>query len=122
MIDVSELMNDPDFATEYTVIRSMGEWQDGRFVLKKKNEISCYGPVQPATEDELEQLDIGDRNHITMKFMCAYPMELFITSETENEGQFSDMISYNGKKYKIIKVKPWISSGGYFRAFAYEVN
>ena len=83
MIDVSELMNDPDFSTEYTMIRSIGQWRDGRFILKKENEIVYYGPVQPATEKELEQLDTGDRNKITMKFMCAYPNEIFLTQEEE---------------------------------------
>ena len=123
MIDVSELMNDPDFSTEYSMIRSIGQWRDGRFILKKENEIVYYGPVQPATEKELEQLDTGDRNKITMKFMCAYPNEIFLTQEEEeNEGLYSDMIKYQNKLYKVIKVKPWVSSGGYCRAFAYEVD
>ena len=120
MVDVSELIEDSDFATTYYVNRSIGEWIDGRFKLKEENKLKYYGVVQPATEEEIEQLDIGDKNKLIMKFMCAYPNEIFVTSSTE--GQYADVIEYNNKKYKVIKVKQWKDSGGYCRAFACEFD
>lgn len=78
--------------------------------------------VQPATEKELEQLDTGDRQKFVMKFLCAYPDEIFVTQQKEQEGIFSDMIECSGNFYKVIKVKNWRYSGGYCRAFAVEVE
>lgn len=122
MIDVSELIKDNDFATEYIVHRKKGIWEKGRFHFKEEQTIHYIGVVQPATEKELEQLDIGDRQKFIMKFLCAYPDEIFVTQQYEQEELFSDVIEYLGKKYKVIKVKNWQCSGGYCRAFAVEVD
>lgn len=122
MIKVSELIKDSDFATNYIIHRKQGVWEKGRFHLKEEQTIPYVGVVQPATEKELEQLDIGDRQKFVMKFLCAYPDEIFVTQQYEQEGLFSDSVEYCGKFYKVIKVKNWRYSGGYCRAFAVEVD
>lgn len=122
MIDVLELIKDNDFATSYIVHRKIGAWEKGRFYVKEEQSFPYIGVVQPATEKELEQLDVGDRQKLVMKFLCAYPEKLFVTQQNEQEERFSDVIEYLGKKYKVIKVKDWQYSGGYCRAFAVEVE
>ena len=121
MIDVSELIKDSDFAESYIVHRKKGVWEKGRFHFKEEQSFTYIGVVQPASEKELEQLDTGDRQKNVMKFLCAYPDEIFVTQEGEQE-LFSDVIEYCSKKYKVIKVKNWQGSGGYCRAFAIEVE
>ena len=64
MIDVSELIKDSDFATSYVVHRKKGIWKKGRFCLEEEQSFCYIGVVQPVTEKELEQLDIGDRQNI----------------------------------------------------------
>jgi len=122
MITVSELIKDSDFAENFIVHRKKGIWENGRFHFKEEKSLCYTGVVQPATEKELEQLDTGDRQKNIMKFLCAYPDEIFVTQEKEQEELFSDVIEYCSKKYKVIKVKNWQYSGGYCRAFAVEVE
>jgi len=124
MIDVSELMNDPDFASHYTVMRTTGKWNKGRFELNAPRELRFYGPVQPATVKEVEQLPTGNQVKGIMKFMCKRPKRLFVTrempvdgSQTEELGAASDEIHYQGDVYEVIQVMPW-SANGYMRAFA----
>ena len=59
MIEVSELIKDSDFATDYIIHRKKGVWEKGRFYFKEEQIIPYIGVVQPATEKELEQLDTG---------------------------------------------------------------
>lgn len=122
MIDVSELIKDSDFAESYMVHRKKGVWEKGRFYMEEEQCFEYIGVVQPATEKELEQLDMGDRQKFVMKFICAFPDELFITQQKEQENFFSDIIEYQNNRYKIIKVKNWRTSGGYCRAYAVEVD
>lgn len=122
MIDVSELIKDSDFAENYMIHRKKGVWENGRFHLTEEQTIPYIGVIQPASEKELEQLDIGDRQKFVMKFLCTYPDEIFVTQQYEQEEYFSDTIEYLGHFYKVIKVKNWLHSGGYCRAFAVEVD
>ncbi|MCL2084423.1 MAG: hypothetical protein FWH06_04090 [Oscillospiraceae bacterium] len=123
MIDVSDLMDDPDFSCDYTVIRTTGKWVKGRFVLSPvPQRLKYYGPVQPATVKEIEQLSTGDQPIAVMKFMCKMPRRLFLTrdlsqAETGDDGAISDMILFRGNSYSIIQVMPW-NHFKWMRAFA----
>lgn len=121
MIDVSDLMHDPDLAFPFIVIRTTGRWVKGRFEQGKPKRLKFYGPVQPATTKELEQLSIGDQVKGVVKFMCKSPAELYYTMEPskatdENSGAISDEIEWRGRRYKIIEVMPW-DHYGWCRAF-----
>ena len=115
LVNVSRLMNDPMFATDYTVIRSKGEWVNGRFEVSETAIIQHHAPVQPATNKELEQLPEGDRQSGVLKFFCKPPDTLYMT----DSGNISDEIIYRGQRYKIFAVKDWMPNG-YVRAFAYS--
>ena len=121
MIDVSDLMHDPDFSSRYTVIRRSGKWEGARFVLGEPKKLKYYGPVQPATSKELEQLPEGDRHSGTMQFYCAPPKTLHITSEDGQQANVSDEIVYRGHRYKVFSVKDW-SEHGYICASAYKIG
>jgi len=120
-INVSRLMNDPAFSSKYTVVRRSAKWDGIRFVVSEPEMLQYYGPVQPATQKELDQLPEGDRQNGTMKFFCKPPKDLHITSEDDEEANVSDEIIYRGQRYKIFAVKDWMPHG-YIRAFAYSVG
>ncbi len=121
MIDVSELITDPDFAAPYTVYRRTGKWVKGRFTVSEPEVLKYYGAVQPASEREIQQLHIGDSEQGVMKFFTRKPNDLYITrefSESDNDdAQVSDEIKFNGRMYKVLKVMPW-HHGGWCRAYA----
>lgn len=125
MIDVSELITDPDFAARYTVYRRTGKWVKGRFTVSEPEILNFFGAVQPASEREIQQLHIGDSEQGVMKFFTRKPNDLYITrefSESDDNGnddnaQVSDEIKFDGRMYKVLKVMPW-HNGGWCRAFA----
>lgn len=114
MIDVTEILQDPDFADNYTVIRTKGAWVKGRFEIVETRKLSYFFPVHPATEKELEQVPEGDRTKEVKIFFCVRPKQLYITrmnNEHSDDGYISDKVHYDGKEYKIVKVKDWTSHG-----------
>jgi hypothetical protein len=121
MIDVSELIQDPDFADTYTVIRRTGQWVKGRFVTGEPQTLNHYGAVQPASVREIQQLEIGDHEHGVMKFFTRQPNDIYITREINEVGgeaiQISDEIEFRGSLYKVLQIMPW-QHGGWTRAFA----
>lgn len=118
--DVSVLMHDPDFAFPYTVIRTTGEWDKGRFEPSEPKRLKFYGPVQPATVEEIDQLPEGDILKGVVKFFCRNPRQLHLTRDLESEGAdmggISDEVEWRGYRYKIIQVMPW-GHYGWMRAF-----
>jgi len=117
MIDVSEIIDDPDFAVNYKVIRSKGMWIENRFKIAKQKILNFYGPVQLASPKDLGQLPEGGRIVGTMKFFCKALNELYVTHEEDEyyEG-ISDIVLYKRKKYKIVQISEW-SANGFCRAF-----
>jgi len=126
MINVSELITDPDFAKKYQVKRKIGEWVSGRFKEVSNKTIDFIGVVQPASTDDLEEIPEADRVKSVTKFFCRPPKKLYmsegvesdeISEPSESDRVIYDTIIYKGEEYKIIKVADW-SDNGYIRAFA----
>jgi hypothetical protein len=121
MIDVSDLIEDPDFAFPYTVVRRTGTWVDGRFVVSDTpDRLSYYGAVQAASTRDIQQLGIGDNETGVMKFFCRQPKDIYLTSnfdDTDESAQVSDEIEFGGSLYKVLQVSPW-QQNGWTRAFA----
>jgi hypothetical protein len=121
MIDVSELIEDPDFAFPYTVLRRTGQWVNARFVVSDPPErLTYYGAVQPATTREIEQLGIGDNEKGVMKFFCRLPKDIYLTrnfDESDETAQVSDEILFRNSLYKVLQISPW-QHGNWTRAFA----
>jgi hypothetical protein len=121
MIDVSDLIEDPDFAFPYTIVRRTGAWLDGRFVVSDPpDRLPYYGAVQPATTRDIEQLGIGDNEKGVMKFFCRQPKDIYLTrnfNDSDETAQVSDEIEFNGYVYKVLQISPW-QQNGWTRAFA----
>ncbi len=120
-IDVSDLVEDPDFASPYTVLRRTARWVNGRFEVSEPERLAYYGAVQPASPRELAQTDIGDAENGVMKFFCRAPQALHITHAFSDNGEtaapVSDEIEFRGAVYKVLRVSPW-QHCGWTRAFA----
>ena len=120
MIDVSELITDPDFAFPYIVIRRTGKWVKGRFEVNNPERLEYYGVVQPATAREIQQMGIGDDEQGVMKFFCRQPKDINLTcnlNEDSDEVKVSDEIEFRGNLYKVLKISPW-QHNNWTRAFA----
>ncbi|GED34030.1 hypothetical protein P9G84_22375 [Brevibacillus centrosporus] len=108
MIDVSEVITDPDFAQAYVVHRRSDSWTAGR-TLSSEAPIKMVGVITVADAKTLNQLPEGDR---VTGLMCFYATkELFTTSDQGT----SDQIEWRGERYRVKQVFPY-GDYGYYKA------
>ena len=122
MINLSEVVNDPDFAQDFSIQRSSGgSWQAGKWITAIIN-VPGYGVIQPATPEELEQVPEGDRVKGALSFHSEQP--LYETHTTAPNDQFagtSDMVTWQGQKYRFVKLFPW-EDFGYYKAIGVRMS
>jgi hypothetical protein len=118
MIDVFELITDPDLMQSYTVLRSSGRFTVGGWQENTPEQISMQGVVLPTTSKDLEQLPEGDRVTESMTFYSTDP--LFVTHNDSNAGT-SDQIQFNGSLYRLARVKNY-SKYGYWKAIGVRMS
>jgi hypothetical protein len=109
MINLSELITDPDFAQPYTIVRSSGTFVLGGFA-STTTSIAAVGPIVVATEEDLDQVDPGDRITGSMKFYSQ--AQIYETHGGSTPG-LSDTILWRGDNYRILKVFPYADYGWY---------
>lgn len=114
MIDVSELMYDPDFSTTFQLIRKKGEWVDGRWVEMEKTS-SVVGIVMGVNKKDLELMPEGDRLNEMRAFYCE--KELQVTGDETT----SDICEYKGKRYRLIYGFDY-SDFGYYKAIGVKLG
>jgi hypothetical protein len=113
MIDVSENLKDPDLCVPFTVRRSTGSLQAGRYV-DTMTPVQLFGSVQVADANTLLQVPEGDRVTGARVFWSTSPM--YETRTGDHEG-LSDELVHDGILYRVAKVWNW-STNGFFKAFA----
>jgi hypothetical protein len=116
MIDVAELITDPDFAQNYTVYRRTYDWLNGRYNIIDTQILNYFGAVQPAEPKMLEQITEADRTSAVLNFYCASPKVFYLSEKSGGDNSDDDKIIYDkilfkGVYYKIIKVLDWSDNG-----------
>lgn len=114
MIDVSEIIEDPDFASDYTVTRDAGEYVKGVWV-PDTTDFNITSAVVPYSPQQAEYTENGD--FITGE-MAFYSKQVLYTTR---EDGISDVLTYEGVKYKISHVKLW-GKFGYYKAIAMRIS
>jgi hypothetical protein len=114
MINIQEMMQDPDLAQDYTVYRKSGRWNGPRWV-ETETPLSFFGPVIPADAKEIQQVPEGDR--VRGVFAFYSDQEIFITHIEEGFKGTSDQISWgtSGGRYRIYQSNPF-GDFGYWKA------
>jgi hypothetical protein len=113
LINVAELMTDPDFTQVLKVWRQTGEWIAGEFVYGEEVMLSVPGIVTVANVKDLEQVPEGDRVKGTMCFYSTFKLEL--TRNSPDQGT-SDQIEWRGERYRLFQIMPQFDYG-YNKAF-----
>lgn len=117
MINVGELITDPDFAQPLTIQRSSGQFAAGGF-QNTPATVATSGVVVVANEEDLDQIGEGDRVVGAMEFYTVIPIYETRTGATEG---LSDVIAWNGQQYRLAKVWPW-RDYGYYRAIGIRMS
>lgn len=109
-IDVSDLIDDPDFCEPFSIRKRAGEWVSGKF-MPTITDVLIQGVVRPTNGDDLETLPEGDRVKGLKTFYCKQKIELV------DPDSLSDQIIWQGNIYKVVTVLDW-SRHGFYKAIA----
>lgn len=113
MIDVSELLADPDFARRLTLRRPRATtFTNEGEAQAAYGEESIVGVVQPASAAELKIMPEGSRLDDVLSVWSAEELRTGDGKTTE-----PDVLVIDRKSYKVVKCEPW-PDNGYWRAFA----
>jgi hypothetical protein len=115
MIEIAELLSDPDFVQQIPVTRiagyyssdadTMGNW------MPTEQSLLVTASVQPIKNpDQLNVLPEGQRTGNFVRVYTATP--LYATDDDSREdGQIIDFITWRGSQYKIIYRKDYLDYG-----------
>lgn len=128
MIDVGDIVNDPDLAQAFTIERSTGQFVLGGWKTTAVL-VPAYGCITVASPEDLEMVPEGDRLSGAMLFHTSSP--LYITELEGGAGQqgwgkggfgvttqqVSDVVVWRGQRYRVVHLSPY-QDYGYYRAVA----
>lgn len=109
MINVSELVSDPDLGGQlFTVLRfqNAGSFQLGGYT-EQPIAINLFGVIQPSEPKALDMTPEGDRARGSISVWCS--QQIYTTSSAGT----SDLIIWQGNKYRVMSSNPW-NQGGFW--------
>jgi hypothetical protein len=119
MIDMTDVATAWEFAQTIPVTRQAGAFGRGGFIVTATSTLSVYGILQPASDEDLEQVEEGDRVTGMMSFIST--VQLYKTyvdgSGPESGDGLSDTFYWRGQVYKVVITTPW-GDFGFWKAIA----
>lgn len=116
MNDMSELLLDPDFVTDFKVKTTSGHRVRGGQWVETAIVVDRHGVIQPAAPKDTQFLPEGDRSRQAIK---VYSNEYLSTSD-ERVPKLGDKITWHDDEHRIVSVKDW-SQYGYWQALAVQI-
>lgn len=107
MLDISDILDDPDFQVRIQVERGNEGVDDHGRGFSESVPLEIAGCIQPITAKELERLPEADTDH---EMLVIYSKELIRAGAP---GIAPDVILYNGRRYEVFGVEAW---PGWYRA------
>lgn len=117
MLNVSSRLANPDFAQPFTIQRSSGQFVLGGFESTVR-QIQAAGVITVAKERDLAQVPEGDRVTGAMLFYATQPLYV---SNNNGTAAASDLITWRGDTYRIVKVWPY-ADYGYYKAVGVRMS
>ena len=108
-IDVSELMNDPDFISPFVIYRRT-ETINGRGENElTETTVNAVGSIQAATGETAKRLPDGVQ---LSSFITVFTKTVL---EAESAGRYPDQVLWKGKRFNVFQCTPWDNFGaGWF--------
>lgn len=105
LIDVSSLMNDPDFVNKFTIIR-----RSSRVNTFGENElydtyVSAIGSIQAGNGDTLLRLPEAARKQNAMTIYTKTELR------SDECGGYSDIILWKNQRFQVLVISPWSNFG-----------
>jgi hypothetical protein len=116
--DLQDVVNDPDLAEPFTVLRQNGSFVQGGWQVNAPQSIEMWGVVTVASNKELQMLSEADRVRGARMFFSQAP--IYVTNEAD--GITSDIIVWNGLNWRVMSVGQYQNRGGYYCAIAQRMR
>ena len=116
LIDVSELLTDPDFVDPITAVRrTQTVGNDGIAVFTNATLPVTLASVQPGGKDALYRFpDLANPDE-WIRVYC----DVRLVAHSEAEGIYGDMLTWKGGRYQVQTSDDWSNFGaGYTKALA----
>lgn len=119
--ELQDVTNDPDLAESFTISRSSGSFSVGGWT-DSKSIIAAWGVVSVSSNRELDMIPEADRVHGARTFHCQFPM--YTTAEQRIDGTTgtSDILIWEGTKYRVLLVGDYRNRGGYYFAIGQRMT
>lgn len=112
-LDVSDILDDPDFATAFHVVRVTETVGDNGRPVRTEALIPAYGVITQGSGDVLERR--SDFRAISGNITVHTKFELLVSDTTRNRD--ADLIQWNGRRYTVAAISDWSDYGtGFFAA------
>lgn len=103
LLNIGELIEDPDFCQDFKIIRRIGSWNLGRFVTTEQ-VIDTYGIIDPGSTN---QMQFNPDGVLIKGIIKVYThMELYTTHKKIVDGQEenynSDILLWDNHRYLIL--------------------
>lgn len=105
LIDVSELMLDPDFVMTFTIYRRMASVNSYGENVVSESSVSSVGSIQAATAETAKRLPNGVQ---LSKFKTIFTKAVI---QADSAGQYMDQIEWKSQRYNVFQVTPWEDFG-----------
>jgi hypothetical protein len=117
MLNVSRVINSPQFQQAFTVIRNHGTFDQGRWDSVTE-ELNFSGIITPLSTKDINQLPEGDAIKGGISVYSTEPIYTTrLTSTSGSAGGVSDEITWQGEQWRVMSVQQF-SDYGYYKATA----
>lgn len=118
MVDVSELIRDPDFATTVTIIRRPFVMEGGRHrATEERSEICAV--VQPAGANDMAQIAATVADAFPTETLSIWTLQPLCAGTTE---RLCDIVETRGNRFSVTLVEDFVLEGGYCKALATRIS
>jgi hypothetical protein len=121
-IDVSEVVNSPEFQQPVTLRRDAGgSFQNGKYTpVWQESGIWCVSTV--ASPKEIELVPEGDRNESMRVFYTTQKLNTTTSNnQVDTTGSLRDTVIHDGVCYTIVSSK-WMSDYGYWKSIGARIS
>jgi hypothetical protein len=119
LVDVSELMSDPEFMSAVTLRRATVHLANEGEAISSYTDTAVTASVQPATAEEIAGLPEGERG--SGRIIKLYSATEF--KQSDGDASVADVVvtvGANPGRFRVVGVEPW-GDNGYFKALAVEI-
>ncbi|CAB4149605.1 hypothetical protein UFOVP558_12 [uncultured Caudovirales phage] len=104
-IDVSDLLLDPDFIDNLTLIHRTSTVSNAGKNVLVETSVATVGSIQPASNKQIMRLPEGLQSSDVRAFYIKAPIL------SDGSSQYPDIILFQGARFAIKTVEPWLNFG-----------